>query len=101
MAAREDLVKIVPFEMERMQSTWENQVEINLSESGVHPLTLGELLDDDGDRRRLLEIAPPKPPAISAAPEKVVPLARFLRPARQFALKLTSDTPDTKGENQA
>ena len=26
--------------MERMQSTWENQVEINLSESGVHPLTL-------------------------------------------------------------
>lgn len=51
--------------------------------------------------RRLLEIAPPKPPATSAAPGKVVPLARFLRPARQFALKLTSDTQDTKGENQA
>jgi aspartate/methionine/tyrosine aminotransferase len=50
-------VRIVPFEMERMQSTWENQVEINLSESGVHPLTLGELLDDEGDRRRLLDIA--------------------------------------------
>lgn len=29
--------------MERWQSTWENQVEYNLSESGVHPLTLGEL----------------------------------------------------------
>ena len=32
------------FEMERMQSTWENVVEYNLSESGVHPLTLKELL---------------------------------------------------------
>ena len=32
-------MKIEPFVMERMQSTWENQVEINLSESGVHPLT--------------------------------------------------------------
>jgi hypothetical protein len=43
--------------MERMQSTWENQVEINLSESGVHPLTLGELLDGDADRARLLDLA--------------------------------------------
>lgn len=38
-------MKIEPFAMERMQSTWEHQVEINLSESGVHPLTLAELLD--------------------------------------------------------
>ena len=30
--------------MERMQSTWENRVEYNLSESGVHPMYLGELL---------------------------------------------------------
>jgi aspartate/methionine/tyrosine aminotransferase len=32
------------FKMERMQSTWENAVEYNLSESGVHPLTLKEFL---------------------------------------------------------
>ncbi|HET9439057.1 MAG TPA: aminotransferase class I/II-fold pyridoxal phosphate-dependent enzyme [Longimicrobiales bacterium] len=32
-----------PFAMERWQSIYENQVEYNLSESGVHPLTLGEL----------------------------------------------------------
>ena len=50
-------MKIVPFEMERMQSTWENQVEINLSESGVHPLTLGELLGEEADRDRLLALA--------------------------------------------
>ena len=33
------------FEMERMQSTWENQVRYNLSESGVHPLRLSELAE--------------------------------------------------------
>jgi aspartate/methionine/tyrosine aminotransferase len=41
-------MKIDEFVLERMQSTWENQVEINLSESGVHPLTLRELLEDAG-----------------------------------------------------
>ena len=35
----------LPFEMERWQSTWEHRVEINLSESGVHPLSTRELLD--------------------------------------------------------
>ena len=34
----------VPFELERWQSTWENQVRYNLSESGVHPLSIQELL---------------------------------------------------------
>lgn len=37
-------MKIELFKMERMQSTWENVVEHNLSESGVHPLSLEELL---------------------------------------------------------
>jgi len=32
--------------MERMQSTYENLVDFNLSESGVHPLTLAELLEE-------------------------------------------------------
>jgi hypothetical protein len=32
------------FELERWQSTWENRVKFNLSESGVHPLTIEELL---------------------------------------------------------
>jgi aspartate/methionine/tyrosine aminotransferase len=35
------------FKMERMQSTWENVVDYNLSESGVHPLNLKELLTPD------------------------------------------------------
>jgi len=46
-------MKIEPFLMERMQSTYEHHVEINLSESGVHPLTLGELLDEAPERHTL------------------------------------------------
>src|SRR5213596_4021016 len=37
-------LRFVPFELERWQSTWENQVRYNLSESGVHPLSIQELL---------------------------------------------------------
>jgi aspartate/methionine/tyrosine aminotransferase len=48
-------MKVEQFAMERMQSTYENQVEFNLSESGVHPLTLGELVDDEASRAALLE----------------------------------------------
>lgn len=40
--------------MERMQSTWENRVEINLSESGVHPLRIEELCDTPASRDALL-----------------------------------------------
>ncbi|MGB5551812.1 MAG: aminotransferase class I/II-fold pyridoxal phosphate-dependent enzyme, partial [Thermoanaerobaculia bacterium] len=38
-------MKIEVFEMERMQSTWENVVEYDLSESGVLPVSLGELVE--------------------------------------------------------
>jgi aspartate/methionine/tyrosine aminotransferase len=42
------------FALERLQSTYENQVAFNLSESGVHPLTLGELIEDPAAREALL-----------------------------------------------
>jgi aspartate/methionine/tyrosine aminotransferase len=38
-------MKIETFEMERMQSTWENVVDYDLSESGVLPVSLRELAD--------------------------------------------------------
>jgi aspartate/methionine/tyrosine aminotransferase len=47
-------MRLEPFAMERMQSTYENQVDFNLSESGVHPLKLGELVDDEASRAALL-----------------------------------------------
>jgi len=40
----ESVVRYTPFRMERWQSTHEHRVEINLSESGVHPLTVDELI---------------------------------------------------------
>ena len=39
-------MKLEPFLMERWQSTWENLVEYNLSESSVHPMRVDELLPD-------------------------------------------------------
>jgi aspartate/methionine/tyrosine aminotransferase len=48
-------MKINPFQMERWQSTWENRVRFNLSESGVHPMTPLELLELAGaDPQQLL-----------------------------------------------
>ena len=45
-----------PFEMERMMSQYEQGVEYNLSESGVHPILLRELLDEQpGSLDKLLE----------------------------------------------
>lgn len=43
-----------PFEMERLMSQWEQRVDFNLSESGVHPLTVAELVDDPAGVERLL-----------------------------------------------
>lgn len=40
-------MRLETFDMERMQSTWENRVAANLSESGVHPMTTRELLGED------------------------------------------------------
>ena len=45
-----------PFVMERMMSKYEQEVDYNLSESGVHPILLRELLNDDPVMiQRLLE----------------------------------------------
>lgn len=38
-------MKLETFELERTQSLWENTVEYNLTETGIHPFTLEELLD--------------------------------------------------------
>ncbi|WP_419950388.1 aminotransferase class I/II-fold pyridoxal phosphate-dependent enzyme [Candidatus Palauibacter sp.] len=46
-------MRVPPFVMERWQSTFEHRVDYNISESGVHPLMLSELLElidlDPGD----------------------------------------------------
>jgi aspartate/methionine/tyrosine aminotransferase len=49
-------MRIRPFELERWQSVWEHHVELNISESGVEPLTSAELLDDPAVRDRVLSL---------------------------------------------
>ena len=46
-------MKFELFDLERNQSLFENEVEYNLSESGVHPLKISEILTDDEQRELL------------------------------------------------
>jgi aspartate/methionine/tyrosine aminotransferase len=48
-------MKLEAFAMERMQSTYENEVEFNLSESGVYPLSVRDLLSDPDERAAVLD----------------------------------------------
>ncbi len=49
-------MKFQPFELEYHQSQWEQIVDYNLTESGVHPMRLDELVGGDGDLlERLME----------------------------------------------
>ncbi len=49
-------MKLKPFELERMQSENEHHVEFNLSESGVEPLKIRELLDTPELKEQLLDM---------------------------------------------
>jgi aspartate/methionine/tyrosine aminotransferase len=49
-------MRIPPFKLERWQSVWENRVELNISESGVHPLTTAELVGDSEALERALAV---------------------------------------------
>jgi len=48
-------MKIEKFELERVQSLWENRVKYNLTESGIHPFTLKEFLSS-GEIEKLLSL---------------------------------------------
>ena len=45
-------MKFTPFDLEQSQSIWEQNVDFNLTESGVHPISLEELIGED---KNLLE----------------------------------------------
>jgi aspartate/methionine/tyrosine aminotransferase len=50
------MITFKPFDMERMQSKWENVVDYNLSETSAYPVTLRELLGDSLPLEELLDI---------------------------------------------
>ena len=47
-------MRIEPFRMERLQSTYENYVDYNLSESGVQPMRVRDLVQQAGGPEPLL-----------------------------------------------
>jgi aspartate/methionine/tyrosine aminotransferase len=58
-----------PFAMERMMSKFEQDVDYNLSESGVHPISLGELLGDDPEELKHLLATELNYPHVNGIPE--------------------------------
>lgn len=65
-----------PFDMERMMSKCENEVDYNLSESGVHPTTISELVDDPAMIEELLvtELGYPQANGILELRERIAAL---------------------------
>jgi len=49
-------MRLDTFEMERLQSTWENRVRYNLSESSVHPMSVRDLVPDPASLESLLDL---------------------------------------------
>jgi aspartate/methionine/tyrosine aminotransferase len=46
--------QFIPFAQERVMSKWENVVDYNLGDSGVHPITIAEFVDDPKVIERML-----------------------------------------------
>ncbi|TMK85904.1 MAG: aminotransferase class I/II-fold pyridoxal phosphate-dependent enzyme [Actinobacteria bacterium] len=68
-------MRIETFEMERMQCLYENEVEYNLSESGVYPLSMEELLE--GEELRSVLSVPLGYPYSNGSPALRERIARF------------------------
>ncbi|MHA1637413.1 MAG: aminotransferase class I/II-fold pyridoxal phosphate-dependent enzyme [Candidatus Thorarchaeota archaeon] len=49
-------MKLETFELERRQSEWEHRVKYNLTESGVEPISLRDLLSDDDTLSEFLDM---------------------------------------------
>lgn len=73
-------MKIPTFEMERWQSVYEHRVRYNLSESGVRPLTLAELLEMTGASPAEIRLGYPQTDGSDRLRERVAALYRGAHP---------------------
>jgi len=62
-------MSFTPFDLEYTQSKWEQLVDFNLTESGVHPLRLDELLGDDQAKVTDLMATEINYPHVNGSPE--------------------------------
>lgn len=72
-----NFMTFTPFDLEYVQSTWEQVVDFNLTESGVHPMRLEELLFDDTDRLQTLLSTEINYPHVNGNPELRENIARL------------------------
>jgi aspartate/methionine/tyrosine aminotransferase len=84
-------MRIETFEMERMQSTWENRVASDMSESGVRPVTLRELVELGFDLDGFLDV-PLGYSQTNGTPELRANLARLYPGADPEGIEVTSGT---------
>src|SRR5277367_1380688 len=84
-------MKLELFQMERMQSTYENLVDYDLSESGVRPLTLRELIEMGFDLESFLD-APLGYSQSNGTIELRESLARFYPGATVDHIEVTNGT---------
>ena len=82
-------MKIERFEMERYQCLYENEVEFNLSESGVQPMTLGDLVPGRA-ARAALDALRLKYPYASGRRELRANVARFYGGADPESVMVTN-----------
>jgi len=62
-------MQFTPFALEYTQSVWEQKVDFNLTESGVHPIRLDDLLGDDKDKLAELLATEINYPHVNGNPE--------------------------------
>ncbi len=82
-------MQIPRFEMERWQSIWELEVELNISESGVQPVSAQELLEDPGELQRVLSMPLIYPPT-RGSEELRANIATLYRGARADNILVTT-----------
>jgi len=70
-------MSFTPFDLEYTQSLWEQRVDINLTESGVHPIRLDELLGDDQGKLNELLATEINYPHVNGNPELRENIARL------------------------
>ncbi|MEM7348659.1 MAG: aminotransferase class I/II-fold pyridoxal phosphate-dependent enzyme, partial [Chloroflexota bacterium] len=72
----------MPFDLEYIQSKWEQVVDFNLTESGVHPISLEDLLDGDRDKINQLLATEINYPHVNGNPELRENIARLYSGAK-------------------
>jgi aspartate/methionine/tyrosine aminotransferase len=79
----------VPFDLEYTQSVWEQKVAINLTESGVHPIRLDDLLADDQGKLAELLSTEINYPHVNGNPDLRDNIARLYNGAKQENVLVT------------